>query len=75
MRGLPEFNDLVRQAMDAQEAFDNWDEGATWHPSWQKLAPRVCTLDEVVKEWHDANEKLIQFVLDHGEQLLRENRE
>lgn len=65
---LPEFNDLVRDAFEAQEAFDNWDRGTTW--TGPIVGKRVCTLDQVTKEWDDANRKLIEFVNTYGTKML-----
>lgn len=66
-----EFNDLVRKAHDAQETFDSWDEGKAYTPG-PFGGLRLCTLEEVVGEWNEANRKLIEFTLKHGKVLLKE---
>jgi hypothetical protein len=62
---LAKLNHLVGEAHDAQEAFDNWDQGRTWVAS----RPRECTLAEVVAEWDEANAKLIAHVLANADAL------
>jgi hypothetical protein len=70
---LPEFNDLVREAMSAQEMFDNWDQGKTFY-SGAFGGRRYCTIDEVTSEWSAANAKLIEYTLKHGQRLLSMER-
>lgn len=68
---LADFNDLVREAYSAQEAFDNWDEGKTWDAGSKfTKQPRMCALDDLCTEWDAANIKLINFVLEHGQEIM-----
>lgn len=63
---IPTLNDFVREAYNAQEAFDNWDQGRTWNHTSPGLYPegRYCTLQEVVDELDAANRALVDFVLE-----------
>jgi hypothetical protein len=66
---LADFNDLVREAGVAQEAFDQWDQGKTsdgWNPA------REVDLATVVQEWDEANLTLLLYVREHGEQIEAE---
>lgn len=68
-----ELNDLIREAYDAQEGFDNWDEGKTYYPHSPFIdGPRKCSLDEVVAELDAANLKLVQFVVWNAVELTAE---
>ena len=67
-----ELNDLVREAYDAQEGFDNWDQGKTYYPSPFEKGPRICTLDEVVAELDAANLKLVRFAVENAAALTKE---
>jgi hypothetical protein len=53
----------VREAFDAQEAFDLWDEGVTFGVFARR---REVDLDTVVREWNAANAELVHFVMEHG---------
>lgn len=64
MSVLPNFNDLVREAFDAQEEFDMHDS------DWSDIP-----LERVIKEWREANHKLIQFVIENALELIAENEE
>jgi hypothetical protein len=73
---LPDFNMLVRDAFDAQDAFDQWDDGKTigdFFVAGQRTM-REVDLDTVTREWDEANRKLIEYVLEHGEKLLEMKR-
>lgn len=69
---VPRFNELVFAAAEAQEGFDNWDDGKTYYPSSVLgRGPRECTLDEVVAEWARANIELVQFVFKYGAKIIK----
>lgn len=68
------FHELVRDCFRAEEGFDNWDGGVTFYPSsLVRRKGRKCSLDTVVREWREANAKLIQYVREHGDEILKEN--
>lgn len=64
---IAELNDLIREAYEAQEGFDNWDEGKTYYPNSFLRDARHCSLEQVVHELDFANLKLVRFVLAHPE--------
>lgn len=59
-----EFNDLVRAAARAREAFDGFDPPET--------RAGLLVYDLLVADWDAANAALVRFVRRHGAALLRE---
>lgn len=67
-RVSPKFNDLVRMAYDAQEEFDQWDDG--WGGETSEHA-----LEHYSRAWSEANLALIQYVVENYLELVAEQSE
>ena len=59
--------DLVREAFDAQQAFDNWDNGKT-SDGWN--VGREVDLATVIQEMDEANLTLVMYIAENHEQII-----
>lgn len=65
---VSQLNDLVRECQILQDQFDQWDDGHTI--SGPSGGPREVSLDDLCREWDEANRKLVEHVLSQSYHLL-----
>jgi hypothetical protein len=64
--------DLVREAYDAQEAFDQWDNGQTvgGFVVGGRRTAREVALDVVIQEMDEANLTLVMYIAENHEKII-----